>query len=98
MQHFPRLLNVVELWVEKDVLFLPIHDLANELAKEVGKDILGLTDTLLVSYILSGCESVSYPLQWGEKRTVKVAIQYAGKQAALSNFIRYESGASAHDQ
>ncbi|KAG1695930.1 Glycine receptor subunit alpha-2 [Nymphon striatum] len=33
MYHFPRLPNVVELWVEKNDLFLSIHDLVNELAK-----------------------------------------------------------------
>ncbi|KAG1670244.1 Sorting nexin-12 [Nymphon striatum] len=38
MYHFPRLPNVVELWVEKNDLFLSIHDLVNELAKAVGKD------------------------------------------------------------
>ncbi|KAG1666461.1 hypothetical protein GQR58_018881 [Nymphon striatum] len=65
MYHFPRLPNVVELWVEKNDLFLSIHDLVNELAKAVGKDVLALTDTLLISYILSGCDSVSYPFKRG---------------------------------
>ncbi|KAG1682003.1 hypothetical protein GQR58_011412 [Nymphon striatum] len=59
MYHFPRLPNVVELWVEKNDLFLSLHDLVNELAKAVGKDVSALTDTLLISYILSGCDSVS---------------------------------------
>ncbi|KAG1702080.1 hypothetical protein GQR58_004551 [Nymphon striatum] len=56
MYHFPRLPNVVELWVEKNDLFLSIHDLVSESAKAVGKDVLALTDTLLISYILSGCD------------------------------------------
>ncbi|KAG1672873.1 hypothetical protein GQR58_015794 [Nymphon striatum] len=63
MYYFPRLPNVVELWVEKNDLFLSIHDLVNESAKAVGKDVLALTDTLLISYILSGCDSVSYPFK-----------------------------------
>ncbi|KAK7078982.1 hypothetical protein SK128_003758, partial [Halocaridina rubra] len=37
--HISRLLNV-ELWVGKDDMFLPIHDLVNELAKAVGKGVL----------------------------------------------------------
>ncbi|KAG1650119.1 hypothetical protein GQR58_028320 [Nymphon striatum] len=61
MYHFPRLPNVVELWVEKNDLFLSIHDLVNELAKAVGKD--GSHRQLLISYILSGCDSVSYPFK-----------------------------------
>ncbi|KAG1704021.1 hypothetical protein GQR58_004102 [Nymphon striatum] len=100
MYHFPRLPNVVELWVEKNDLFLSIHDLVNELAKAVGKDVLALTDTLLISYILSGCDSVSYPFKRGKKRTVKVAcrMQHVDKHQTLSNCIRHESGPSAHDQ
>ncbi|KAG1680227.1 putative RNA polymerase II subunit B1 CTD phosphatase rpap2 [Nymphon striatum] len=98
MYHFPRLPNVVELWVEKNDLFLSIHDLVNELAKAVGKDGLALTDTLLISYILSGCDSVSYPFKRGKKRTVKVALEHVDKHPTLSNCIRHESGPSAHDQ
>ncbi|KAG1684653.1 hypothetical protein GQR58_009370 [Nymphon striatum] len=98
MYHFPRLPNVVELWVEKNDLFLSIHDLVNELAKAVGKDVLALTDTLLISYILSGYDSVSYPFKQGKKRTVKVALDHVDKHPALSNCIRHESGPSAHDK
>ncbi|KAG1652811.1 Thrombospondin type-1 domain-containing protein 7A [Nymphon striatum] len=98
MYHFPRLPNVVELWVEKNDMFLSIHDLVNELAKAVGKDVLALTDTLLISYILSGCDSVSYPFKRGKKRTVKVALEHVDKHPTLSNCIRHESGPSAHDQ
>ncbi|KAG1710412.1 hypothetical protein GQR58_002697 [Nymphon striatum] len=98
MYHFPRLPNVVELWVKKNDLFLSIHDLVNESAKAVGKDVLALTDTLLISYILSGCDSVSYPFKRGKKRTVKVALEHVDKHPALSNCIRHESGFSAHDQ
>ncbi|KAG1649643.1 Solute carrier family 23 member 2 [Nymphon striatum] len=98
MYHFPRLPNVVELWVEKNDLFLSIHDLVNELAKAVGKDVLALTDTLLISYILSSCDSVSYPFKRGKKRTVKVALEHVDKHPTLSNCIQHESGPSAHDQ
>ncbi|KAG1698140.1 Importin-9 [Nymphon striatum] len=98
MYHFPRLPNVVELWVEKNDLFLSIHDLVNELAKAVGKDVLALTDTLLISYILSGCDSVCYPFKRGKKRTVKVALEHVDKHSTLSNCIRHKSGPSAHDQ
>ncbi|KAG1656970.1 hypothetical protein GQR58_023659 [Nymphon striatum] len=98
MYHFPRLPNVVELWVEKNDLFLSIHDLVNELAKAVGKDVLALTDTLLISYILSSCDSVCYPFKRGKKRTVKVALEHVDKHSTLSNCIRHKSGPSAHDQ
>ncbi|KAG1655757.1 hypothetical protein GQR58_024336 [Nymphon striatum] len=76
----------------------PSTDLVNESAKAVGKDVLALTDTLLISYILSGCDSVSYPFKRGKKRTVKVTLEHVDKHPALSNCIRHESGPSAHDQ
>ncbi|KAK7081333.1 hypothetical protein SK128_010821, partial [Halocaridina rubra] len=98
MYQFPCLLNVIELWVEKNDLFLPILDFVNDLGKAVGKDVLALTDTLLVSYILSGCDWVSYPFKRGKERAVKAALQHVDKKPALSNFIRNECGPSAHDQ
>ncbi|KAG1691210.1 hypothetical protein GQR58_007482 [Nymphon striatum] len=83
MYHFPRLPNVVELWVEKNDLFLSIHDLVNESAKAVGKDVLALTDTLLISYILSGCDSVSYPF----KRALSNCIRHESGPAAHDQVI-----------
>ena len=84
--------------MEKDDLFFPIHDLVKELSKAVEKDILPLTDTLLTSYVLSGCDSVSYPFKRGKKRAFKIALRHVNKQPALSNFIRHESTPSGKDQ
>ena len=85
MYYFPRLSNLFEIWVEKYDTFLPIHNLVKELAKKVGKDLLVLTDTLLIGYVLSGCDSVSYPFKRGKRKAAKVALQHIGEMPALSN-------------
>ena len=86
LYHYPRLMNISHLCVEKNDIFLPIHDLVNQMASSLGKNALELTETLLVAYVLSGCDSVSYPFKRGKKRAAKVAIQLVGKMSTLANF------------
>ena len=86
LYHYPRLENIEQLWVEKFDTFLPIHDLVNELARTLDKDSLEITETLLVAYVLSGCDSVSYPYKRGKKRAAKVALQQIGKMVTFANF------------
>lgn len=86
LYHFPRLQNIKQLWVEKNDLFLPIHDLVKSLSDTMGKDPMKLTDSLLNCYVLSGCDSVSYPFRRGKKRAAKVALQHVDKMPAFSSF------------
>ena len=86
LYHYPRLENIEQLWVEKLDTFLPIHDLVKELARTLDKDSLEITETLLVAYVLSGCDSVSYPYKRGKKRAAKVALQQIGKMVTFANF------------
>ena len=72
--------------MEKFDTFLPIHDLVIELAITLDKDSLEITETLLVAYVLSGCDSVSYPYKRGKKRAAKVALQQIGKMVTFANF------------
>ena len=86
LYHYPRLKNISHLWVEKNDIYLPIHDLVNKIASSLGKNALELTETLLAAYVLSGCDSVSYLFKRGKKRAAKVAIQRVGKMSTLANF------------
>ena len=85
MYYFPCLSNLFEIWEEKYDIFLLIHNLVNDPAKKVGKDPLVLTDTLLIGYVLSGCDSVSYPFKRGKRKAAKVALQHIGEMPALFN-------------
>lgn len=91
MYHLPRLQNVKELWVEKNNLFLPISDLVSELTEALDKDPLELTATLRVSYVVSGCDSVSYPFGRGKKRAANVALQRVGTMPQLTDFSHTDS-------
>lgn len=86
MYYYPRLQHVSELWIEKNDLFLPIHDLVDQLANKIGKNRLQLTDTLLIAYVLSGCDSVSFPFGRGKRKAAKVAIQHVGRMTNLTTF------------
>ena len=86
LYHYPRLMNISHLWVEKNDIFPPLHDLVNQMASLLGKNALELTETLLVAYVLSGCDSVSYSFKRGKTRAAKVAIQLVGKMTTLANF------------
>ena len=86
MYHFPRLPHVRELWVEKNNLYLPVHDLVSQFAEKVDSDKLELTGTLLASFALSGCDSVSYPFGRGKRQAANVALQMVGKMPQLVNF------------
>ena len=47
-----------------------------------------LTTTLLCVYVLSGCDTVSYPFQRGKKKAAAVAIDMVGH---LPNLAAYAS-------
>jgi hypothetical protein len=68
--------------------------LVNQLAEKVDKDKLELTGTLLASYVISGCDSVSYPLDRGKKRAANVALQLVGKMSQLTDFSHTDSSVS----
>jgi len=68
LYHYPRLSNIRQLWGEKTDVFLPIHDLVKSLSDTICEDTVQLTDTLLTCYVLSGCDSLSYPFGRGKKR------------------------------
>lgn len=44
------------------------------LGRKYGKDPQDLTSTLLCVYVLSGCDTVSYPFKRGKKKAASVAI------------------------
>jgi len=73
--------SLKELWVHKTTtgpqnqrldIHLPCHAIAHYLASKYQGDI---TAMLLTTYILSGCDTVSYPFRIGKKRALKVTFE-----------------------
>ena len=47
LYHYPRLSNIRQLWVKRQEVFLPIHDLVKSLSDTICEDMVQLTDKLL---------------------------------------------------
>ena len=45
-----------------------------------------VTKTLLCGYVLSGCDTVSYPFNQGKVRAAKVAMECVGKLKPLADY------------
>ena len=50
-----------ELWVKNMDIYLPAHAIAEALAVKYAVEAANLTSMLLSTYILTGCDTVSYP-------------------------------------
>lgn len=86
MYYLPRLGLVKEIWIEKEKEFIPIHDTVNKLAVSVEKSTLDVTNPLLCLYVLTGCDSVSYPYKRGKNKAAIVALQFLNRLPLLSSF------------
>ena len=65
-----------ELWVKKMDVYLPAHAIAAALAVKYDVEATALTSVLLGIYILTGCDTVSYPYRRGKKRAFKAAAEH----------------------
>ena len=92
LYHQPRLSNVKELWIQKTEQFLSIHGLVQSLSEVCNADSLELTDTLLNCYVLSGCDSVSYPFRVGKRKAAVVGLQLVGEMPAFSGLCPSNPG------
>lgn len=89
MYYYCCLASLQELWVQtKPDRFLPIHELVASLSGKYMKHQEELTATLLCVYVLSGCDTVSYPFRRGKKKAAAVAIDMVGR---LPNLAAYGS-------
>ena len=87
MYFFSRLPTIQELWIQlKPDSYLPVHILVDNLARKYKKPARILMSTLLSVYVLSGCDTVSYPFKRGKKKAATVGIDMAGSLQHLSSY------------
>ena len=67
--------NINEVWIHKSDTYLPVHKLLESLALKFGKDAKILATTIFCVYVITGCDSVSYPCRRGKKRAAKLALE-----------------------
>ena len=80
-----------ELWVEKTNSYLCIHDLVKILSEHVGAEKQTMMDMLLAIYILTGCDTVSYPFRQGKKKAAKLALKNVGNFSSFASFGNMET-------
>ena len=71
--HFCRI-PLSELWIEKKEQFLPVHTLTRKLCEHTQRLGLATSDCLLTCYVLTGCDTVSYPYRRGKRNAAHCAL------------------------
>ena len=84
--HTVRITDLQELWIQKLHKFLPCHEIAQNLALKTNVGTLLITSVLLSIYILTGCDTVSYPYRRGKKRALETALSCIEKMKPLADY------------
>ena len=67
-------------------IYLPIRAIAVALPVKYAIEAADLTSTLLIMYILTGCDTVSYPYRRGKKRAYKTAVDHLADLLPLCRY------------
>ena len=86
MYHFCQLKGLKELWIQRNNKYFPVHRLVKLLSEKYEQDPKELTATILGTYILSGCDTVSYPYRRGKRRAAKVGLNLLGQLQHLAAY------------
>ena len=85
MYHF-CLLPLEELWIQGHDTYLPVHDLVKSLTEKCEQAPKDIMDTLLCTYVLSGCDTTSYIFRKGKLKAANIALQLVGSFPNMANF------------
>ena len=86
MYHLQQNESINQLWVQRNNKYLPIHELVCKLSSKYDKPSIELCKSLLVGYVLPGCDTVSFLFGRGKRKTATVALQIAGCIPHLATF------------
>jgi hypothetical protein len=81
-----RIQGLKELWIQKFDKLIPLHDIVKSLSEAINVDARTLTGVLLTTYIMSGCDTVSYPYRRGKKQALAVALTNMTRLSDLGRF------------
>ncbi len=76
MYYITHMDGLQELWVKTMDIFLPVHAITEVLAGKYDVAASDLTSLLLSTYILTGCDTVSYLYRRGKRRAYTTAIKH----------------------
>ena len=86
MYNVHQLPNLKELWIEKSNSYLGLHDLVIVLSEHIGTEKQPMMDMLLATYVLTGCDTVSYPFRQGTEKAAKLALKSVGNFSSFASF------------
>ena len=53
-------------------MYMPLHDLPTLLSVKYDADYKAMSGTLLTTYVLNGCDTVSCPYRLGKKKAAQI--------------------------
>lgn len=83
MYYYAVVTEVKEIWIEKNDTYLPIHTIVDALSSKYNCEKKVLTRVLLSCYVLSGCDTTSYPYKRGKRTAALVALEVANELTHL---------------
>ncbi|CAL8378921.1 unnamed protein product [Arctogadus glacialis] len=76
MYYITHMDGLQEMWVKTMDIFLPVHAITEALVGKYDVAASDLTSLLLSTYILTGCDTVSYLYRRGKRRAYTTAIKH----------------------
>ena len=70
--HLLSLEGLEELWIRMNNMCMPLHDLLTLLSIKYDADYKEMSGTLLATYVLNGCDTVSCPYRRGKKKAAQI--------------------------
>ena len=86
LYHTVHIIGLKELWIQKAQKFLPSHEIAQNVAIKTNMNASLITSILLTVYILTGCDTVSYPYRWGKKKAFETALYCKEQLKPLADY------------
>ena len=91
--HYGHLPGLLELWVQKHtvsaVVYLPCHIISQYL-ETTYPDSSDITGTLLAAYIITGCDTLSYPFRIGKKQALNVTLKCLERLEPLASYMHVQ--------
>ena len=70
--HLLSLEGLQEIWIQMNNMCMPLHDLLTLLSIKYDTDYKEMSGTLLATYVLDGCDTVSCPYRCGKKKAAQI--------------------------
>ena len=80
-----------ELWIQRDDKFIDVTSIVSALSRKYKANSRDLTGILFSVYILTGCDTVSYPFNKGKRRVLTEALRHIADLKVFGQFGKTEN-------